>query len=355
MEQFQKRSLPPDTPPLELPIPRCYHARYTPGKDSPNSSPIPSESVLVLENLKSRGFQGADFSRGLTLRQAESALEAVARVHALSLALKVTVNSLTQPKDRKNVSSIKAKHLPILKEHCPHSLSPYDVKCDLHATYFQVKEGRPLVERYPFLFQTARATDSYQQLVERGLPQLARFLERRPGLEDILECLLTLRPNTKELIASLLTPEEPLALITHTDFWCNNLLFRDDVSCSCAVLDWQMVTYSRPTNDVALLLISSLPTELRRRHTTSLLDGYWAALTGSAMRLGVDVEGDLGHSRVALGEDYRRSQLLALLLCIGSVDVALGDPLTEQRLLDVLQDLHKDGVLSSDIITTTAQ
>lgn len=223
-----------------------------------------------------------------------------------------------------------------------------------HAIYFQVKEGRPLAERYPFLFQTAKATDSYQQLVERGLPQLARFLERRPGLEDILECLLTLRPKTKELIAALLAPEEPLALITHTDFWCNNLLFRDDDLCSCAVLDWQMVTYSRPTNDVALLLISSLPTELRRRHTTSLLDGYWAALTGSALKLGVNVEVDLDHSRVALGEDYRRSQLLALLLCIGSVDVALGDPLTEQRLLDVLQDLHKDGVLSSDIITTAA-
>jgi hypothetical protein len=89
LEQFQRRYLPPDTPLLELPIPRCYHARYTQGRDSPNSSPIPSESVLVLENLKSRGFQGADFSRGLTLRQAESALEAVARLHALSLALKV--------------------------------------------------------------------------------------------------------------------------------------------------------------------------------------------------------------------------------------------------------------------------
>jgi len=219
----------------------------------------------------------------------------------------------------------------------------------------QVREGRPLADRYPFLFQTARATDSYQQLVERGLPQLARFLERRPGLEDILECLLTLRPNTKELIAALLAPEEPLALITHTDFWCNNLLFRDDDLCSCAVLDWQMVTYSRPTNDVALLLISSLPTELRRHHTTNLLDGYWTALTSSALKLGVNVEVELGYSRVALGEDYRRSQLLALLLCIGSVDVALGDPLTEQRLLDVLQDLHKDGVLSSDIITTAVQ
>ena len=92
LEQFQRRCLPPDTPPLELPIPRCFHARYTAGKNSPNSSPTPSESVLVLENLKSRGFQGADFSRGLTLRQAESALEAVARLHALSLALKVNIN-----------------------------------------------------------------------------------------------------------------------------------------------------------------------------------------------------------------------------------------------------------------------
>ena len=116
-----------------------------------------------------------------------------------------------------------------------------------------------------------------------------------------------------------------------------------------------MVTYSRPTNDVALLLISSLPTELRRLHTTNLLDGYWAVLTSTAEKLGVDIEEDLGHSRAALGEDYRRSQLLALLLCIGSVDVALGDPLTEQRLLDVLQDLHKDGVLSPDVISTAAQ
>nr|CAD7445122.1 unnamed protein product [Timema bartmani] len=302
LEQFQRRLLSADEPPLELPIPRCYHAHYAaPGEDAEGSL---SESVLVLENLKSRGFLGADFSRGLTLRQARAALEAVARLHALSLALKV-------------------------------------------------REGRPLDERYPFLFQTARATDSYQQLVERGLPQLARFLERRPGLEAVLQSIATLRPSTKELIASLLAPQEPMALITHTDFWCNNLLFRDegdDERCACAVLDWQMVTYSRPTNDLALLLVSSLPTELRRRCTPDLLDRYWAELTATSTRLGVDVEGDLGYARDQLAEDYRRSQLLALLLCIGSVDVALGNALTEQRLVDVLQDLHQDGVLSPDLL-----
>lgn len=261
----------------------------------------------MLENIKPAGYSSADFSRGLTLRQARAAMEAIARVHALSLCLKV-------------------------------------------------KEGRTLSDRYPFLFQTSKATDSYQQLVERGLPQLSGFLERRPGLESVLASLNSIRSNTKELIAALLAPEEPLALITHTDFWCNNLMFREgdsqdaSVTC-CAILDWQMVTYSRPTNDLALLLVSSVPSELRRMHTQDLLDGYWTALTDCCRRLGVDVEREHGYTRAHLSADYRRSQLLALLLCIGSVDVALGDPLTEQRLLDVLHDLDKEGVLCADLAT----
>lgn len=329
LEVFQKQNKLESAPTIVLPIPRCIHAYYSPAGGT-EDSPVPPESFLVLENLGPKGFEGAEFSRGLTLKQTEAALNAVARIHALSLTLKV-------------------------------------------------KEDKPLSVRYPFLFQTARATDSYQQLgkclisssccsfyfyffffnvqilsslVERGLPQLAQFLERRPGLEAVLEALLTLRPRTKELIANLLSPDNsPLALITHTDFWSNNLLFRnnnDDVdgnNCECAILDWQMVTYSRPTNDVALLLVSSVPSELRRRHTNSLLDTYWDTLIKTCAGLGLDVTGQLNYTRTDLDRDYRSSQLLALLLCIGSVDVAMGDPLTEQRLIDVLEDLHNDGVL----------
>lgn len=44
----------------------------------------------------------------------------------------------------------------------------------------------------------------------------------------------------------------------------------------------------------------------------------------------------------------RKSQLLALLLCIGSVDVAIGNADAEQRLLDVLQDFYTDGILTID-------
>jgi len=309
LEEFNKRQLTNKygfcDPNIILPVPRCFHAHYSPAGGT-DDSPVPPESMLVLEDLSDSNFESVKFSKGLTLAQAMAALDAIARIHAHSLSMKVI-------------------------------------------------DGQSLSERYPFLFQTAKATDSYQQLVERGLPQLAHFLESRPGLEVILETLLILRPRTKDIISALLAPEGPLALITHTDFWSNNLLFKKnlDKTTDCYILDWQMVTYSRPTNDIALLLVSSVPTELRRKHTETLLDKYWSKLNWTCSHLGLDIPKDLGYTRKDLDKDYRKSQLLALLLCIGSVDVALGDPLTEQRLIDVLEDLYNDGVLTDEAVIAT--
>lgn len=45
---------------------------------------------------------------------------------------------------------------------------------------------------------------------------------------------------------------------------------------------------------------------------------------------------------------HRKSQLLSFLLCIGSIDVALGHEETEQRLLDVLHDFHEDKIFAFD-------
>ncbi|XP_066907772.1 uncharacterized protein [Halyomorpha halys] len=278
---------------IRLDIPLLYHALYSGGEDSP------IESILVLENLKSEGYDTVDFAQGLSLEQAQAAISSVAKLHALSLLMKV-------------------------------------------------REGVPLDRKYPFLFQTARATDSYQQLVERGLPQLNDFLQGCPGLEPVMEALAALKPDTKEIISGLLAPREPLSLITHTDFWCNNLLF--DKEDRCCILDWQMVTYSRPTNDIALLMVSSLATETRRSQSTTLLDHYWAELTACCRRVSLDIEVELGYTRNDLSLDFRRSQLLALLLCIGSVDVALGNPVTEHRLVSLLQDLHSEGILSTEMI-----
>lgn len=303
LKEFNKRAKSRER--IILPVPECYDAHYSPAGGT-DDSPVPPESMLALEDLSDCGYRSVKFSEGLTLDQAMAALDAIARIHAHSLSMKVV-------------------------------------------------DGQSLSERYPFLFQTAKATDSYQQLVERGLPQLAHFLKSRPGLEAVLETLLVLRPRTKDIISALLAPEGPLALITHTDFWSNNLLFKNDygITTDCYILDWQMVTYSRPTNDVALLLVSSVPTELRREHTETLLDTYWQKLNWTCSHLGLNIPKDLGYTREDLNKDYRKSQLLALLLCIGSVDVALGNPLTEQRLIDVLEDLYNDGILTDEAIVAT--
>lgn len=272
---FQEAQLKEDESPVPVSVPKCLHSHYVSGRYRvsdghehqheedllTNSSPDPPESILVLQDMRPFGYDASNFVKGLTLTETAAALRALANVHALSLCMK----------------SVK--------------------KLDLN-------------ERYPFLFQVNKATDSYQQLVEQGLPQLTEFLQGQKGFEDIANALRALSSKTRDLIESLLQPQEPMGLMTHTDFWCNNLLFHeeklaDQLEDSCVILDWQMVTYSRPTNDIALLMVSSLPSDIRRKSSEELLDIYYTRLKGNCLKLGVDIEGELNYSRGELGADYR--------------------------------------------------
>lgn len=182
---------------------------------------------------------------------------------------------------------------------------------------------------------------------------MSKFLERLHGHGAELAALMNMRHRTRTIIEQLLQPVEPMGLITHTDFWCNNLLLREtiepDSDANCVILDWQMVTYSRPTNDIALLIISSLPSAVRRASTGVLLDLYYKEMRTNLDKLSVDLEMDLGYTRAHVDRDYRKSQLLAFLLCIGSVDIALGEQEAEQRFLDVLHDLFEQGILDGAV------
>jgi thiamine kinase-like enzyme len=145
--------------------------------------------------------------------------------------------------------------------------------------------------------------------LEQGLPQLSKFLQKKGCYERELQVLEQLRPKTKNLIEKLLQPIEPMGLITHTDFWCNNLLFKQELDDSyndnCSMLDWQMITYSSPLNDIALLITSSLPSSIRRQHTTKLLDFYYNLLKSNCHKLSLDIEVDLQYSRNKMECDFR--------------------------------------------------
>lgn len=275
MLAFQAAHLKEGETPLTISVPKCLHSHYVSGRyrvadghvhqheEDLTSSPEPPESILVLQDMRPFGYRAVHFIKGLTLAESEAALRAIANVHAITLAMK-TID-----------------------------------KVDLN-------------ERYKFLFQVSKATDSYQQLVEQGLPQLTKFLEKQspPTFEKVIDILTSFRSRTRDLIENLLKPEEPMGLMTHTDFWCNNLLFNDakmGTQCieSCVILDWQMITYSRPTNDIALLMVSSLSSDIRRKNTGQLLDVYYDALKVNSLKLGLDIEAELGYSRDKLMQDYR--------------------------------------------------
>lgn len=283
------------------PLPPCFYAKYRQGSDS----------VLVLENMKASGFLVSDFQRGLSLDEATSAAESIARIHSSVLA-------------------------------------------------YRLRLGVDLGQAFPFLFRPEAAAESYQQLLERGLPQLATFLHTsaadRPELHAVLAKLHKMRPRARETIANLLRPASPIATLTHTDFWCNNLLFRNkttdsgasasatEAAVECCILDWQMATYSRPTNDLALLLVTSVSGDVRRAKTGHILDAYWRSFCQTATGLGLDVECQLNYGRRELETEYEQSLLLAVLLGIGSVDLAIGHQATEKRLCEVLIDLSNEKV-----------
>ncbi|CAG4964464.1 unnamed protein product [Colias eurytheme] len=268
-----------------LAVPRCVKARLP--------DEIGGDSELVLEDVTAVGFESADFAEGLTVERARAALFAAARLHALSLALR----------DR---------------------------------------EG-PLDQRFDFLFPCERAAAGYLRLVRRGLPQLEAFLRGRTDCVGEAAAVSALSARAPSLLGTLLRPAEP-APLAHADFWSGNLLFRErDGISECIALDWQMVSLGRPMDDVALLLLSSLTPELRRAVGDTLIEDYGDRLEAECARLGSAPAGAI--VRRSLKQDWPRAALRALLLCAGSVDVALGEPRAEQRLLEAVRDLYAQGVL----------
>ncbi|KAK6629863.1 hypothetical protein RUM43_003684 [Polyplax serrata] len=139
-------------------------------------------------------------------------------------------------------------------------------------------------------------------------------------MADIVDSLNNIRPKTRYLIEVLLRQREPICVITHTDFWSNNLLFARE---NCAVLDWHMV--------------------INGNHNTELF---------MTMNRFVALQEQLNYGRNDLIVDFKSSKLLALLLCMGSTDMAVRKPSIEQRLLDMLLDLHEDGVLSPEFVNS---
>ena len=188
-------------PHTSLRVPRCWHADH-------------ESLVLVLEDLGASGYGLADQVAGMTLAQAERAIDAIATFHA------------------------QWWETPALHalDWLPTSDHPITMQSD---QMFQ--DGWPLFcEKWAHVLPPGGV-----ELGERVRHAYGAMLRGLGG-----------GPHT----------------IVHTDFRLDNLFFGErDV----AVIDWQLMTRSRGPYDIGYLLAQSMDVELRRQHAGDLLRRWY--------------------------------------------------------------------------------
>jgi aminoglycoside/choline kinase family phosphotransferase len=94
--------------------------------------------------------------------------------------------------------------------------------------------------------------------------------------------------------------------VIHGDYRLDNLLF-DGATGEATVVDWQTAAIGPPLRDVAYLLGTSLPSEVRREYEKQLLSEYHDALVS---------EGIAEYGFEQCWDDYRLGQLQGPMITV---------------------------------------
>lgn len=232
---------------IELKVPTCYYGKYVRPMDAEPELDIithilDSESLLVLDDLRSYGFGKRHFGSGLVISEAVSAMEQIVKFHVTSWAME---NKL-------------------------------------------FRESTP---KWPHLYDWKEVAHLYYNLLEGQFPLLQKFIYHtgHPKAHEVYTNLVKIRPVLQNTLYSLLAPAQhpyPNTLI-HLDLWSDNILFKisdqdkedqvplEEANLDCYILDWQMVSYGKPTHDLALLIMLSMDPSYRRQHVTWMLQFYY--------------------------------------------------------------------------------
>ncbi|EDV91147.1 uncharacterized protein LOC6568254 [Drosophila grimshawi] len=202
-------------------IPKCYTARH---------------DLLIMEDLRVRGFEMSDRHKGLSMEETESVLLQVAQLHALSLAYK-----FEHPLEFTKMCSV-------------------------------ISEG---------IFCTANTSwykNYYERLTKNAIKMVSDVL---PADSKYMQAMRTFAEDSSFFgqMVELASAESPLSAICHGDCWVNNFLYRYDPEdrqrvLEVALVDFQLVRYSSIALDIANLLYCCTTKKLRDVQLQTLLKIY---------------------------------------------------------------------------------
>ncbi|XP_050294684.1 uncharacterized protein LOC126734895 [Anthonomus grandis grandis] len=196
----------------------------------PHSKTVDENAVIILENLKLKGFHNQDRLEGFDLESTKKVLQSLANLQATTLSLRKKQPELFETKVR------------------PH----------LH-------EPRPLP---PF---------NYDKLLTENL-ETATLVGKIHNL---------LNKSQRTII------REPWATVTHNDFWINNIMITnkaDGTIDKIKLIDFQMPDYSSPVRDVIFFLFSSVSMPVLRYHLDKLLQYYFTEFISVLKKFDVDLK-----------------------------------------------------------------
>uniref|UniRef100_A0A1L8DYH1 Putative ecdysteroid kinase n=1 Tax=Nyssomyia neivai TaxID=330878 RepID=A0A1L8DYH1_9DIPT len=196
-------------------------------------------SIIVFEDLSTKGFQMADRKMRLDREHAEMVLEKLAKLHAASVAV------------------------------------------DANGTYNLKKYRTGMFNR---------KTSGVASCFTTNFDALINCISTWKGYEYYVEKLEKLRENFEEKALDLYDPKDDcLNVLIHGDLWTNNVMFRynnQQRPIDVQIVDYQFMCWAPATIDLFYFLHTSLTEDLRQTIIDELVQFYHYHLSETLHKLG---------------------------------------------------------------------
>ncbi|XP_037794503.1 uncharacterized protein LOC119589919 isoform X5 [Penaeus monodon] len=262
-----------------LDMPLCYYSRMERKKE-----------LIILEDLRTRGFKMFDRRKGLDIAHAKLALKGLAKLHAASLLLQ-----------ERKPESLKAKLL--------------------NRPWGNLVEG----------------STNVLPILERTLDTSIIILSKIGGYESSIVWVKNVKAKLQEIFENDVKSTK-YHVLCHGDAWNNNMLFRysDDASpAEVMLLDLQACRRVSFANDLNFLLYTSLTGDVRKPNLDALLETYRGRFNAVMEAGGAEGEGRLSEAEVL--QEFRSKNVIGAIFTMMIICVILLEPQDVEELSD-----HKD-------------
>ncbi|KAJ9589469.1 hypothetical protein L9F63_017330 [Diploptera punctata] len=251
--KLQKEKGIPENEMLDV-FPKYYGSRSN--KQDDINMEADDSAVLLMENLKSSGYEVGDRRKGFNLEHMELVLSKLAQFHALGVALKL--------------------------------LKPQVFKDNILKTCEKFEIGDPDDD------------EGNEKIIIANINHIKRIAEVIPYLEKIEKCFRDDIQMKKERRQYPI--REPFSTIVHNDFWVNNMMFKYEKASMKTIgkkssptgikfVDFQVTMHASPVRDLIFLLFSSSEHGLLEEYYDHLIQLYHKEFVRLLTEVGCDTRG----------------------------------------------------------------